>query len=262
MRRLVMAGRGTALDVRDLEWQLQEVEAMLIEVDEREIDARFHLASRTGVAARGFTIPEFPQLPTEIPDVHALNTRLLLRDHPGLARLRAQYSVAEKELRLEIARQYPDLDILGLVEQDQGVNRYGIGIGIDLPIFDRNQQGIARADRHRDEVRANYMSEMRSSLAAIEGARARLENRILRLRALTERVVPIAEQSRKLITAALESGTADALRLLTYLRREAELRIDVLEAEWSVYESWSELERACGSPLLVFPDEPGGKEEQ
>lgn len=234
---------------------------MLIQIDEREIDARFALASRTGVAARGFAIPAFPKLPAEIPEVETLNGRLL-RDHPALARLRARYDVAEKELRLELARQYPDLDIIGLFEQDQGVNRYGIGIGIDLPIFDRNQQGIARADRHRDEVRANYMSEMRIALAQIEGAHARLRNRIRHLRALTQQVVPLAEQTRVLIAAGLESGTADALRLLTYLRREAELRIDVLEAEWSVYESWSELERACGSPLLVFPDEPGGKDEK
>jgi cobalt-zinc-cadmium efflux system outer membrane protein len=169
--------------------------------------------------------------------------------------------VAEKELRLEMARQYPDLDIIGLFEQDQGVDRYGIGIGIDLPFFDRNQQGIARANRHRDEVRTNFMSEVRRALAGIEAAHARLHNRMRRLAALNDRVLPLAERSHELIQAGLESGTADALRLLTYLRREAELRISILEAEWSVYDAWSDLENACGSPLLVFPDEPGAKEQ-
>ncbi|MHC4939666.1 MAG: TolC family protein [Planctomycetota bacterium] len=261
MRRLVAAGRGTALDVRDLEWELEEVDAALIEVDEREINARFKLATRTGVAAEGFTIPAFPKLPEAIPELDSLKERLL-RDHPGLARLRARYAVAEKELRLEVARQYPDLDIIGLAEQDQGTGRYGIGIGIDLPIFDRNQQGIARADRYRDEVRTNFTSQVRNSLADIEAAHQRLDNRIRRYRVLTTNVLPIARRSEALITAGLESGTADALRLLSFLRRQAELRIAILEAEWSVYEAWIDLETACGSPLLVFPDEPGEKEQK
>ena len=56
---------------------------------------------------------------------------------------------------------------------------------------------------------------------------------------------------------ALETGVADALRFLTILRRARELSVELLRAEWAVYQAWLDLEQACGSPLLVFPEEPG-----
>jgi len=260
MRRLVDAGQGTALDVRDFEWQFQESRARVLRAEEARIDARALLAARTGVAAEGFAIPGFPDLPGEAPPREELHERLL-RDHPALARRRAEYAVAEKELRLEIARQYPDLELGGLYSRDEGDDKYGIGFAIELPIFDRNQPAIERAKRRRDEMRVRFTSDVRRSLAAIDAAIARLAVRQARLEVLTTQVRPIAEQTRELVLRGLESGTADALRFLTVLRRAQELRIEIIEAEWSVLEAWSGLEQACGSPLLVFPGEPGSKEQ-
>ena len=71
------------------------------------------------------------------------------------------------------------------------------------------------------------------------------------------KVKPAAELTLKLARRGLESGAADALRFLTVVREQMRLRIEMVEAELSVYAAWSDLEQACGAPLLVFPDEPG-----
>ena len=67
-----------------------------LSVEDREI---FQDALRTTMVKRGEEVPTFEQL-----------RDLMLRDHPALARLRADYAVVEKQLRLEIANQYPDLE--------------------------------------------------------------------------------------------------------------------------------------------------------
>jgi cobalt-zinc-cadmium efflux system outer membrane protein len=260
MRRLVDAGQGTALDVRDFEWQFQETAALVAGAEETRIDARAKLAARTGVPARGFGIPGFPDLPEATPTQQELRERLL-RDHPMLARRRAEYAVAEKELRLEIAHQYPDLDFFGLYAREEGDNKYGLGLGIEIPLFDRNQPGIARARLQREEVRDRFESKIRSALIDIDTALDRLGARRKRLRLLTEQVQPIARETKQLLMRALESGTAGALRFLTVLRRAQELDIDILEAEWAVLEAWMDLEAACGSPFVVFPDAPVAKEQ-
>ncbi|MEM8884330.1 MAG: TolC family protein [Planctomycetota bacterium] len=254
IRRAVDAGSATVLDLAQFDLEYERIVVAGVEVEERERAARFVLAARAGVEAGGFAAPAFPALPDDVPELDELRDRML-RDHPGLARLRAAYAVAEKELRLEVARQYPDLEIGGLYQRDEGDNKYGLGIGIELPFFDRNQPGIARATRYRDEVRTNFRSEVRRNLVRIEEWRMRLELRRQRLRAMRDTVRPQAERTGQLANAGLGAGAADPLVLLTVLRRSVEFVLELLEAEAEVYEAWTQLERACGSPLLLFPTE-------
>ena len=255
MRRLVEAAQATALDVRELELESYEAEAAVLLSREAEEEARSALAARTGVPADAFRAGEPPPLPAAVPSPAELRGRLI-RDHPALARLRAEYQVAEKELRLEIARQYPSIDLGLLFEREEGVNKFGLGIGIEIPLFDRNQPGIARAHARRDEVRTQFESEVGRGLAAIEAAHRRLLARRERLDLLRAKVAPAATESLELARRSLRSGAADALRFLSVLRVERAARLELLQAEASVFEAWSDLEAACGAPLLRFPEEP------
>jgi len=256
MVRLVEAAQATALDVREADLEVFAAEAEALAAAEAEEEARARLASITGVTATVFRAAAAPPLPAAVPDEAALRN-VLLRDHPGLARLRADYDVAEKELRLEIAGQYPALDIGPTYELEEGVDKFGLLFGIEIPLFDRNQPGIARAGAHRDEVRQRFEAEASRALAAIEAAHRRLVARRERLELVRTKVEPAAEEALQLARRGLESGAADALRFLTVLRLERAARIEALAAERDVYEAWADLEAACGAPLLRFEDEPG-----
>jgi hypothetical protein len=59
----------------------------------------------------------------------------------------------------------------------------------------------------------------------------------------------------------LASGAVDALRVLTVLREQKRIRIELLLAELEVFRGWGDLEAACGLPLLRFAEEPGAPEE-
>jgi len=255
IRAMVRASQGTALDVLQFEQELYQSEVDLASANEVTAVARAHVAARAGVSPEAFTRADVPVLPETLPERAALQQRML-RDHPALARLRADYLVAEKELQLEIAYQYPDLNIAGLYSKDEGVNRVGIGIGIELPVFDRNQPAIARADARRNELRARFEAEVRTNLAAIDTAYGQLKARVRQLSIVREKLEPATKRTLAVARQSMEAGSVDSIQFLTVVKDNRRLRIRTLHTEQLVLQAWAELELACGSPMLVFPEEP------
>jgi len=255
VRAMVRATQGTALDVLQFEQELYNAEADLAVSAEVTAVARATLGARTGVAPDAFERADAPPLPALLPDRDELGQRML-RDHPALSRLRALYAVAEKELQIEIARQYPDINIAELYASEEGANKYGIGIGIELPLFDRNQPAIARADAHRNEIRAQFEAQVRRGLGDIDTAYGRLRARRRQLEILDTKLEPATKRTLAMARRAVEVGSVDGLQFLTVVKDNRRIRIRVLETRQEVLNSWADLEAACGSPLLVFRDEP------
>jgi hypothetical protein len=72
---------------------------------------------------------------------------------------------------------------------------------------------------------------------------------------LRTKVLPNAEVALALARRTLESGAADALRVLAVLREQEHVRIEVVEAVRDLLAAWSDLEEACGVPLLDFAED-------
>ncbi|MCA9629368.1 MAG: TolC family protein, partial [Myxococcales bacterium] len=68
----------------------------------------------------------------------------------------ARYEGAEQRLRLEVRKQYPDLTIGPLFENEEGLDRVGLGFSLPIPLLNRNRQGIAEAKAARDHARAEW----------------------------------------------------------------------------------------------------------
>ncbi len=202
-----------------------------------------------------------PKLADQLVSLESLKEMLILH-HPELARLRARYAASERALRLEIAKQYPDLSIGGSGRGEVGDRKVilGLPLGIELPLFDRNEQGIAEAEGRREEIRTRYTAAASRALAALEHAHrvAQLSGRTRRI--LQQTILAKARNSIQLARRALAAGSGDVLRLLDSERTFRQVQIEALEAELADYRAWSALERATGWPLMKFPHEPGGHE--
>ncbi len=249
--RLVEAALATALDVRDMEVATHRARADLLAGREEEDEARATIAGLTGLAASAFPDVEAPQIPASAPGREQLLAGLL-RDHPALAERRAAYDVTEAALRQEITAQFPGLDVEPSGEREEDAEKWGLGFGIEVPLFDRNQLGIAAAEGRRNEARAAFEAALSRQVAAIDAALTRLAHRAERLTLLRDQAEPAARATLDLADRALRGGAADALRYMTVARTEREVRLDRLDAEESVLEAWCDLEAACGSPLLRF----------
>jgi len=182
---------------------------------------------------------------------------MMVFNHPDLARLRGQYEVAERSLRLEVAKQYPDFRIGPNFENDVGERKSVIGLtlGIEIPVFDRNQQGVASAKQRREEVRVKYEAAANRSLAALDRALHSYKVAIEKARLLKTVVLPKAEANIGLAKKSVEAGAMDSLRLLETERALRAVRIEALETEFSVRNAFIALEQAVGYPLVKFPTE-------
>jgi len=257
-RRLAEAGQATAVDVRLLELDAERTFAEAVAAD-GVADARRHaLAARVGLAAehvQASSAQQLPPPPGEAPTLADLETAAVAHD-PQLAVLRAEYVEAEKELRLEVARAMPDFEMGVGYENEDGAVKLGLPFSIELPLWDRNQPGIAAACARRSEIRVRYTAALQRLLADVAGAHARLVAAQATHEALHSRVEPASQRTLTAARAGLDAGSIDALRYLEVLRARREVAVDLLAARIALYAAWTDLEGAAGVPLLRFPDEP------
>ncbi len=252
------AGAATALDVRLLELEIAGLQTDMLEAEAAGSMARHAAARRMGLAlpdagTLGFT--DLPPLPQATPALDELRG-LALEQHPRLAALRAAYLVAEKELRLEMARRYPDLG-LGLgVEKEGGDDRFSLPLGIEIPVNDKNQQAIGKALARRERLRSDFATALTEILGDLESRRAEITWTQRRLEGIEAQAAPAAATEELARKMRDEAGGLDMLRFLEVARATRRVQLRRTRARLALYEAWSALEVACGAPLLAFPEAP------
>jgi outer membrane protein TolC len=258
-RTLVQAGQATALDQALFELEHQRTITEVVAAERETVEVEGELSRLLGVHFEYFReLPEraLPVLPGTVPPYEQMREQLVLH-HTELARLRAQYEASERALRLEISKQFPDLQIGPGWENEVGERKTVIGLtlGIELPLFDRNQQGIAEAKKKREEIRAKYEAEARRALAELERVYRDLDLARRNATLMREKILPLARKNVDLAHRLVEVGTADALHLLEAERSLRVVRIEALEADMLEVKAWVAIEQAVGQPVVSFPAE-------
>jgi outer membrane protein TolC len=87
-----------------------------------------------------------------------------------LRRALVDYAASEAALRLEVATQYPDIHLNPGYEYDQGDNRWGVGLSLELSVLNQNQGPIAEADARRTESAAKFNALQARGVVAYRGA--------------------------------------------------------------------------------------------
>ena len=139
--------------------------------------------------------------------------------HPRLLRLRAEYEMAEAELRLQIALQMPDLVLGPSVESDEGRLSLGVFGALGLPVFQSNRVAIEEARRAREhkrlEVELAYESlvAQRAELGTQEQSLRELHGLVLselepRARVRAERSWDLVRAGEAPVLLALEAERA------------------------------------------------------
>lgn len=144
-----------------------------LDAGQQRVQARMRLAAALGVPGRAlastrFSFESFQVLPGEVPSVEARRQALLHRE--DLLAALAEYQASQSALQLEIARQYPDLQLGPGYEFDQSENKWMVGLSLTLPVFNRNQGAIATAQAQREEAAARFRSLQTEIIGTIEQA--------------------------------------------------------------------------------------------
>lgn len=198
-----------------------------------------------------------PERAGDPPTLVALRATLHERQ-PSLLRLQAEYAVAEAQLQHELALQYPDLVLGGSLQGDPGDRKTvaGLTLGIDLPIFDRNQQGIARALERRETVRAEYEAAASLALGELQAAHEALARSEQASQLAVAELLPAAERQLQATERASLAGLVDGRDVLLARAQLRQARIRVLQAQLAAQRAWVRLERAAGMPLRDMASVP------
>ncbi len=197
---------------------LVRARAELAAAERRSLEARAALAAAVGVprAALDRVRVVFPlaSVPPGLAEVTAAAARrAALIGRSDVRALLDEYAAAESDLRLELAKQVPDLHLGPAYEFDQGANKWGLALSVELPLLSRNQGGIDEAQARRAEVAVRFEALQARVIAEVEAASARLRGAEVE-RSEARRLVEVARRRRQLARAALERGAADRAAVL------------------------------------------------
>ncbi|PIE22652.1 MAG: hypothetical protein CSA62_11235 [Planctomycetota bacterium] len=259
---LVEAGTATALQTSLFRLEHARERTRLLDARSERQKAQSELAQLLAVQAELLQAPALSSAVKgpKLSNPGAIERKLLeawIIDHPQLQRLRAEYEIAERQLRLEISKQYPDLVLGSGLSSETGDKKrvLGLSLGIAVPIFDQNQVGIAEARAQRQELRSQYEALVHSILAKAELAAKQLTLHREKRRILEKEVLAAARDNVSIARQSLEAGSAGSMELLDAERSLREIEAELLEARLEELEAGAELEQALGRPLLQLAGE-------
>lgn len=204
--------------------QRYEADARVAEV---ELKARLGLFPTADVKL----VPAIP-----VANVWAAGVHLpaVIAEHPRVRLARAEYEVAERTLKLEVRKQYPDLKIGGGFGTDEGDERVLFGAALPLPLFNANRRAIAEARAGREVARAAAEAEYERLMAEASVAQVRLDAARARLAYVEKELTPLADQQVADAARLGELGDFNTLVLLEALKTAHEAKLEILDARLNV----------------------------
>lgn len=94
-----------------------------------------------------------------------------LTAHPTVRVALAEYAESEVALQMAIAQQYPSLSLGPALGREDGENKIGLGVGITLPLWNRNRVAIAEQTGERSTASIRTLNSYLTLTAAYNQAR-------------------------------------------------------------------------------------------
>lgn len=246
----VTAGESPGFELTQERLGLSRAMLALHDAEKLAATSQAQLASAVGVSSAALSavtldFSAFKNLPST--PGNGTRRRALTHRADLLAAL-ADYAAADADLRLEIAKQYPDIHLNPGYEFDQGDDKWHLGFGVELPILNQNRGPIAEAEAKRKTAGAKFEAKQQAVFGEIETALASY-------RAGNAKVATAAKLADEAAHASDTTGRmveAGELAPLDLTRRRIEAsaaKLSLLEARIQAQQAAGELEAALQVPL-------------
>lgn len=194
------------------------------------------------ISFAGFVHPEWPT------DIKKLQENALT-SRPDIQVVLDNYAAAEAQLRLAILQQYPAISIGPGYEYDQGDNKYLLSLSINLPIFNQNQGGIAKAYAARAVAGAQFLSVQQSVLDSIDQAVANEQASATEVKAADALLKSVRVQENRL-DQQYNGGAIGKLRLTGGQQALVQTELGAVSATQHQDEAIGSLEDALYHPFF------------
>jgi len=183
-----------------------------------------------------------------------------LLDRLDIRRSLAQYAAAEADLQLEIAKQYPDVQIAPGYTFEERDNFFTVGLSITLPLFNRNQGPIAEAEAKRKEAAATFLQKQAQVIGDSERALAVYSAALNELAEADQSLRQLQDTQLRMTQLAVAVGEEDRLTLNGMQLESAAVARARLDALGRTQIALGDLENAVQRPLSPSDSFPLGPE--
>ena len=163
----------------------------------------------------------------------------------------ADYAAAEENLRLEIAKQFPDLHLNPGYQFDQGDSKWTLGFTFELPVLNQNQGPIAESKARRELAAAKFLQLQAQVIGAIDRAVAGLDAARTQLKT-GGALLDLTARQQKSVAAQVKAGAAEQLDLLNAEMELNAVRLAQLDSEAQLQAAVGALEDALQRPADDF----------
>jgi cobalt-zinc-cadmium efflux system outer membrane protein len=174
-----------------------------------------------------------------------------LANRPDVKVAEAELSLVESNIKLERSR------AKGEVTPYVGYKRVGVdntvlaGVTVPLPLGNRNQSGIARAEAEQKVAQTNLALARNRALAEVDAAYRAYETAREQVRAYEAGLLRQADESREIQLGAYQEGAAELITLIDAQRTRTEVRANYYRAIFDYYTSLFQLELATGTDIKI-----------
>jgi outer membrane protein TolC len=250
LERREAAGEISGFDVVVLRSATRSLSLARLEARREVLQAQAGLAAAIGVPVAALRRVSLRFNPLEKPPpalpVEQARLRALINRTDILALL-AEYEAAQEGLRLEVAKQYPDVQLGPGYEFDQGDNKWTFGISLSLPLFHRNRGPIAEAEARREVAAVRVEEAQARVLSEIDVALADLGSRTAEV-VVADSLVDAAVESERRVREYHEAGELSNVDVLAARAETLKAREDGLRVQVAARQAYLDLEDALQSP--------------
>ena len=243
---------GTQADVLQSQVQSDGAELLVIEATNRREAARRRLASVTGASKTSVPRLEdvFDKQKLPALDWEAVRSRLIA-ESPELSELRFNVDRAKWAVERAVAGRVPNLTVMSGAQYDyaSGYAMANVQASLPLPIFDRNQGGIASAYGQLTTAQAALDGREIALTQQLAAAMSRYNTASRRVAKYSESILPAARQSLDLVSSAYEKGELAYLDILATQRTYTQASLDYLNDLESAWKQWALIDGLLVGPL-------------
>ena len=173
-----------------------------------------------------------------------------LAQRPDLKAAQLSERAADANIRLQNAQRIPDLTLGGGVEQvPEGTSSYTFGVGIDLPISNRNQGERAKALIEKKQAQNQTQLITNQVLSDVDKAMVAFEMQRRRVDLYRTGVITKVNDIQRLTEVALRAGESSTLELLDAIRTRRDTLAGFYQTLFDYQMALLDLELATATPL-------------
>lgn len=243
--RLQAGGEVSGYDRRRLERERIGAEARLAAERGALVAAQRRLAALLGLDGNqfeGVTLqrPEPPAIPTDA------ELRARIEQRPEVAAIVKRIEAATLDRQAAQRWRIPLFDVTAGLKNTDDASGAILGAGVSLPIFNRNQDELLRANAELSMLEARRTLLVARARGEASGLAAEARELRNAARLFREQALPTSERLTATAEAAYRAGEVGILELLDAYRTALDAEIEAAELERRAREAEIELARALG----------------